>query len=145
MTRTVEQPARLSSKAHKVRAAMLLLAVLAAGAAALFVWQQNRTYHLATVQEGVLYRDGARSRAQFAAALEKVRPRTVVSLVDAREIADESRPQLSHEADLCAAHGAKLERIEVKLGGWPTSENVRQFLAIVSDKSNQPVLVHCAQ
>ena len=145
MTETAERPARLSRGGGKARAAGLIAALLVVAAAAAWVWQKNEAYHLATVQEGVLYRDGARSSAQFSAALQKVHPRTVVSLVDASEMADASKPQLSHEAQLCAAQGAKLERIEVKLGGWPTSENIRTFLRIVSDKSNQPVLVHCAQ
>jgi len=39
----------------------------------------------------------------------------------------------------------KLERIEVKLGGWPDSQDVRRFLAVVGDEKNRPVLVHCAQ
>jgi protein tyrosine/serine phosphatase len=36
-------------------------------------------------------------------------------------------------------------RIPVKLGGWPTSEDVQKFLEIAAAKQNQPVLVHCAQ
>ena len=110
-----------------------------------FVWQSSHTYHLATVQEGVLYRDGLKSAAQFAATLDKVHPRTVVSLIDGTELSDPKKPQLAQEAQLCAARNIKLVRIPVKLGGWPGSEDIRQFLAIASDKQDQPVLVHCAQ
>lgn len=115
------------------------------GAAAAKVWQAHRAYHLAVVQPGVLYRDGAKSESQFAAALDEVHPKTVVSLVDAAEQADPSKPQFAAEANACDSHGIRLERIEVKLGGWPASENIQKFLAIVTDKQNQPVLVHCAQ
>lgn len=120
----------------------LLLGVALAG---LFVWRNSRTYHLATVQEGVLYRDGLKSRSQFAATLDRVHPKTVVSLIDANELTDARKPQLASEAELCAARGITLDRIPVTLGGWPKSEDVRKFLAIVNDKQKQPVLVHCAQ
>jgi len=109
------------------------------------VWQNSRAYHLAVVRPGVLYRDGAKSEGQFAAALDEVTPKTVVSLVDSAEQADPSKPQFAQEAKLCEARGVKLERIEVKLGGWPDSENIRRFLSVVADEKNRPVLVHCAQ
>ena len=128
---------------------LIWLAVLAllviAGGAGVWVWQSQRAYHLATVQPGVLYRDGAKSERQFATALEMVKPRTVVSLLDPFEQSDMSRPQFAEELKECEAHGVKLERIEVKLGGWPTSEDVRKFLAVVGEEKNRPVLVHCAQ
>jgi protein tyrosine/serine phosphatase len=110
-----------------------------------FVWQSSHRYHLAIVQEGVLYRDGLKSAAQFAATLDQIHPRTVVSLIDAAELSDPKKPQLAQEAQLCAARNIKLVRIPVKLGGWPASDDIRRFLAIASDKQDQPVLVHCAQ
>lgn len=122
-----------------------LAVLLAVGVAGVRVWQNARAYHLAVVQPGVLYRDGAKSEGQFAAALDEVKPRTVVSLVDAAEQSDASKPQFAAESKLCAARGVKLERIEVKLGGWPDSDDVRRFLAVVADEKNRPVLVHCAQ
>ena len=124
---------------------IVLVALLIAGAVSVKVWQNHRAYHLATVQDGVLYRDGAKSESQLAAALDDVRPRTVVSLVDAAEQSDPGKPQFAQESKLCDSRGLQLRRIEVKLGGWPTSENIREFIQIVNDKQNQPVLVHCAQ
>jgi protein tyrosine phosphatase (PTP) superfamily phosphohydrolase (DUF442 family) len=136
----------LAPKSNRTRTLAAAVVLLVAGAvAALVVWRNSHTYHLATVQEGVLYRDGLRSKAQFEATLDLIRPKTVVSLIDERELADAHKPQLAAEASLCAAHGVTLDRIPVKLGGWPTSDDIRKFLAIVGDKQNQPVLVHCAQ
>jgi protein tyrosine/serine phosphatase len=120
-------------------------ALLIVGVVSVKIWQSHRAYHLATVQESVLYRDGAKSESQLAAALDDVHPRTVVSLVDAAEQSDPSKPQFAQESKLCDSRGVQFRRIEVKLGGWPSSENIREFLAIVNDKQNQPVLVHCAQ
>jgi protein tyrosine/serine phosphatase len=99
-------------------------------------------YHLATVKDGVLYRDGVRSAREFAVAMRRVRPRTIVSLVDEREISQE--PFLG-ELDFCSQNRIDVVRIPVRLGGWPSSEQISQFLAITTDPSRQPVLVHCAQ
>jgi protein tyrosine/serine phosphatase len=135
-------PAR---KPRSLAGAFFIAFAMALGATAFVVYQKQHTYHLATVQEGVLYRDGLKSPAQFAATLDKVHPHTVVSLIDAKELADANKPQLAQESQLCESRGIKLNRIPVPLGGWPSSNDIQQFLKIVSDKQNQPVLVHCAQ
>ena len=128
-----------------IRAFLVLIVVAACAAWGYFAWNSQRAYHLATVREGVLYRDGARSVTQLASALDQVHPRTVVSLVDSSEESDPAKPQFGQEAKICGDRGVKLEHIEVKPGGWPTSDDVRRFLRIVQEKQNQPVLVHCAQ
>ena len=145
MTTAADHPPVRRAGRSRVKEAVCLLVIAASGLAAVFAWHNRRAYHLATVQEGVLYRDGARSTAQFASALDTVHPRTVVSLVDQAEESDPAKPQFAQEAKLCAQRGIKLERIEVKLGGWPTTDDVRRFLNTATEKQNQPVLVHCAQ
>ncbi len=123
-------------------AAAFLLVVIGASVA----WQHyTSVYHLATVQPGVLYRDGARSVHELDMALAKVRPKTVVCLVDDGEISDPAKPQFKQEFELLKNRDIAMERIPVKLGGWPSSENIRQFLDLVDQPRNQPVLVHCAQ
>jgi protein tyrosine phosphatase (PTP) superfamily phosphohydrolase (DUF442 family) len=104
-----------------------------------------KTYHLATVQKGVLYRDGCQKPGEFVNAIKRVKPRTVVSLIDEKELGDPKKPQFQLEEKLLEMQGITLERIPVKLGGWPTREDVEKFLSIVKDKDRQPVLVHCAQ
>jgi tyrosine-protein phosphatase SIW14 len=145
MNDTIVTSSTLPPKSKRIRAVVVLVILLGVAVAAALVWHNSRTYHLATVQAGVLYRDGLKSPAQFGATLDRVHPKTVVSLIDANELADPHKPQLAAEAELCSARGVTLDRIPVKLGGWPTSDDVRKFLAIVDDKQNQPVLVHCAQ
>lgn len=122
---------------------VLLVALIAGGA---YVWRCHLdTYHLATVEPNVLYRDGVQSPCQFETAVRKVRPRTVVSLVDDNEVADDTKPQFQAEERFLAKKGIRLERIPVTLGGWPAKADVEQFLAVASNPDNQPVLVHCAQ
>jgi len=110
------------------------------------VWRQwFQTYHLATVQEGVLYRAGNRGLREFANAIRRVKPRTVVCLIDDNELSDARKPQFQQELRFLADRRIAVCRIPIALGGWPTPADVRQFLSVVSDAKNQPVLVHCAQ
>lgn len=145
MTDVITHPPARRRNPLPLAAGIFIIVLTSIGITAYFVWQSHRTYHLATVQQGVLYRDGLKSAGQFAATLDKIHPRTVVALIDPQELSDPKKPQLAQEEQLCAARGIKLERIAVKLGGWPTSDDIRRFLRIVSDKQDQPVLVHCAQ
>jgi protein tyrosine phosphatase (PTP) superfamily phosphohydrolase (DUF442 family) len=122
---------------------VLLIALVMGG---LYFWRCHiSTYHLATVDPGVLYRDGVQSPCQFETAVRKVQPKTVVSLIDENEEADENKPQFQSEKEYLEKKGIHLERIPVKLGGWPTKQDVDRFFQIVNDPQAQPVLVHCAQ
>ena len=127
-----------------LRLAIVSLIALALGGT--YVWHcYINTYHLATVDAGALYRDGNQSPCQFQTAIRKVKPRTVVSLVDDDEVNNPEKPQFDYEKDYLDSRGVKLERIPVKLGGWPTKADVDRFLKIANDPERQPVLVHCAQ
>ena len=126
------------------RLVIVFLVALVVGGA--YVWRCHvSTYHLATVEPGVLYRDGNQSPCQFETAVRKVQPRTVISLVDETEEADENKPQFESEKNFLETKGIRLERIPIKLGGWPTKKDVDRFLEVVNNPDNQPVLVHCAQ
>ena len=123
----------------------LLLGLIAAGvvavAAAGWAWfNYGQTYHYAVVQEGVLYRAGNRSMREFATACRKTRPKTIVCLLTEREM---QREPFNCEAEFCRRNGIRFDPIPA--GRWVTGQDVRRFLQIVSNKENQPVLVHCAQ
>ena len=51
----------------------------------------------------------------------------------------------SVEADLVSRAGMKYVRIPMTTRTAPTSEQVSQFLALVTDPANQPVYVHCVE
>jgi protein tyrosine/serine phosphatase len=120
---------------------IIVVAILAAVGWWIF-WTYFDTYHLATVKEGVLYRDGVRTLHQFDLAARKTHVKTIVSLVDDREIA---RSPFTDELAYCREHGIDVVRIPVPLGGWPEGDQIDQFLSIANDPAKQPVLVHCAQ
>jgi len=114
--------------------------------ACVFVWWQwFMTYHLEVVQEGVLYRDGNRGMREFKNAVRKVKPKTVVCLIDDTELADETKPMFAQEVEFLKARDINLERVKVPLGGWPSEAEINQFLDVMADKNNHPVLIHCAQ
>jgi protein tyrosine phosphatase (PTP) superfamily phosphohydrolase (DUF442 family) len=114
--------------------------------AVFLIWRLRfETYHLATVDERALYRDGNRGLVEFRNMMRKVQPRTIVALFDYHELLDKEKPEFGEEIEYLKHQGISLERIPVKLGGWPTSSDVQRFLDIATDKSKQPVLVHCAQ
>jgi len=69
----------------------------------------------------------------------------VVCLVDDKELADPEKGMFKAEIEWLGGQGVKVERIPVKLGGWPNTADVQRFLDLVGKKENQPVLIHCAQ
>ncbi len=123
----------------------MFMLIMIAGTFAVFWYYNLQTYHLEPVQVGVLYRDGNRDMREFKHALTRTGARTVVSLIDDDELNDPAKPQFMQEVNYCTANGIQYIRIPVKLGGWPTTDDIKLFLSIVKNPANQPVLVHCAQ
>jgi protein tyrosine phosphatase (PTP) superfamily phosphohydrolase (DUF442 family) len=141
MTAIAAQPTKTAS-----RTMYLVIAILLAVAAAGLTWYLRfQTYHLLTVQDGVLYRTGNRSMREFKNSLRASHAKTVVCLVDSNELADPAKPMFAQEKNYLDSNNVRFVHLPVPLGGWPTTDDVRKFLSLVEDKSNQPVLVHCAQ
>lgn len=122
----------------------LLVAVAFAAGWTVFHYRFE-TYHLRTVQEGVLYRDGNRGMTEFRNMVRTIQPRTVVMLVTDDNIADPDSPQFLQEIEFLRANNIRLLRLPMRPKDGPTTEDVRTFLDTVQEKSNQPVLLHCAQ
>ncbi len=119
--------------------------VMIAGTFTSYWYFTLQTYHLAVVQQGVLYRDGNRDLREFKHALNFTGAKTVVSLIDDKELADPKKPQFMDETNYCTSNGIQYIRIPVQLGGWPTGDDLKTFISVVTNRLNQPVLVHCAQ
>ncbi|MDY3558163.1 tyrosine-protein phosphatase [Gemmata sp. JC673] len=111
-------------------------------------WAAN--YHLRalrTVEPGVLYRSGQLTPTGLKYALRRHRIKTVVTL---RTVRDPNSPYLdAWEEDVCAKYGARHVRILPRpwdvdaKGEVPAAQVVREFLAVLDDPANHPVLVHC--
>jgi len=123
--------------------AWIAAAVLAVIGLAWFVWANYiETYHLATVNEGVLYRDGCRTFRELQTVMGRKRVKQIISLVDDRE---NQKEPFSLEMEYCRRSKIKYTSIPIKLGGWPTTADVEKFLRAAQHKPSQPALIHCAQ
>jgi protein tyrosine phosphatase (PTP) superfamily phosphohydrolase (DUF442 family) len=101
-----------------------------------------RVYHFAEVDKGILYRDGMRHPAQFAASCAKAQIKTVISLIGDDEV---DTPRFAPALANCRASGIKTLRVAIPLGGWPTTENIQKFLELVQDPANRPTIAHCRE
>ncbi|MBA4191044.1 MAG: hypothetical protein C0467_23915 [Planctomycetaceae bacterium] len=103
--------------------------------------------NLRLVEEGVLYRSGQLTQDGLERVLHEKGIKTVVTL-RATRIAGKIPPD-DWEVDLCAARGVKHVRIVPRnwctnaSGEVPAEEAVKEFLTVMDDRSNYPVLVHC--
>jgi protein tyrosine phosphatase (PTP) superfamily phosphohydrolase (DUF442 family) len=135
----MSQSLRNIKRAH-VWIAILILLVSLGG---LLIWREFfQTYHLATVQDKVLYRDGFRSMREFQTAILRAEPQTIVCLLDPQE---QQKQPYDRERDFVVRSKMKFVPIHIPLGGWPEPDDIRIFLDTVNNPKKQPVLVHCAQ
>lgn len=130
-----------------VVAGVVVLGLAAAAPLMYASHRQTTIRNFRVVQDGVLYRSGQLSPAAFERVLDEHRIKTVVTLRTVRN------PALPYpdawEADVCAARGVKHIRIIPQVWGpdekgeIPADRVVKQFLDVVDDPANYPVLVHC--
>lgn len=125
------------------RIAVYVLSALTAGAllAVGLVWQHSRQpKHLLTVADGILYRSGLLRSENLEKVLDEYGIRTVVSLVNhdsdrAARVVEESRT--------CRERGIRFVDMPMNANSPPTPEQVAQWLALLDDEENWPILVHC--
>jgi protein tyrosine phosphatase (PTP) superfamily phosphohydrolase (DUF442 family) len=120
-----------------------------------FVYYRAAYLHgkrLREVEPGKLYRCGQLTTAGFAEAIEQYGIRTVVNLQDEWEDPDIGEgyftPKTCKESDLCARLGVKYVYMPPALIAPRQSpkhrpHTVDDFLALMDDPSNYPVLIHC--
>ena len=122
----------------KVRAASTSLAALLVLGGLLYWFHQRLLPHFHTVQHGVLYRSG-QPRSLGLRAVQAHGIRTVINL----RAADSDGVQA--ERDFCARHGLRFLSIPIGTTTEEIAAVVQEFLAVMKDKSNHPVLVHCSR
>jgi protein tyrosine phosphatase (PTP) superfamily phosphohydrolase (DUF442 family) len=113
------------------------IVLVAVGLLAYFFYFQ--TYHLVVVDPGKVYRNGHRSMREWKNSMRQAHAKTIVAVIDDEEY---NQPEFVEERDYCKAHGIEYVWINVKAGTYPRPEQVKQFLAIATDASKQPVLYH---
>jgi protein tyrosine phosphatase (PTP) superfamily phosphohydrolase (DUF442 family) len=109
-------------------------------------WHYERNRRLRVVTPGLVYRSGQMTQAGFAEAFERYRIRTVINFQN--EAPD---PQLAPdlcESEFCRRHGVRYLFLAPDLVDRRTVPPNRpavidQFLAVMDDPENYPVLFHC--
>jgi tyrosine-protein phosphatase SIW14 len=103
--------------------------------------------NLRVVEDDVLYRSGQLTPAGLERVIHEHGIRTVVTLRTARTPGNPSPD--AWEEDLCARRGLKHVRIVPRVWGAdekgeiPAEQAVQEFLRVMDDKTNHPVLLHC--
>ncbi|MCI0703367.1 MAG: dual specificity protein phosphatase family protein [Planctomycetia bacterium] len=129
--------------------------VLATGALAVVVavpvvyssHQSTHLRNLRVVEEGVLYRSGQLTPAGMERVLHDHGIKCVVTLRSTR-VPGTSDPD-EWEEELCSAKRVKHVRIVPRVWGAdetgeiPAEQGVKQFLEVMDNPANYPVLVHC--
>src|SRR5204863_5237179 len=109
----------------------------------LLVWSQRKEMrNFRIVREGVLYRSGQLSLRGLKRAVHDYGIRTVVSLRDGHAPADRDEEQF------CQEQGITFIRIPPRAwegpgGRAPVELGVADFLKVMRDPANHPVLLHC--
>ncbi len=91
-------------------------------------------YNFGVVEEGKIYRSGLPDGELLEQLVKEKKIKTIISLLG-RPTAD--------EVGCAEKYGVKVINIKMSVSKDPTDEQIEQFLALVSDPVNQPVLVHC--
>jgi protein tyrosine phosphatase (PTP) superfamily phosphohydrolase (DUF442 family) len=131
-----------------------IVALLTAGPYYFYRYEYTRTKRLRVVEPGVLYRSGQMTAAGFEEAVQLYGIRTVVNLQD-----DYPDPLIAldplgrhreSESELCRRLGVKYVFIAPDLlprrrarARHELPAAIDQFLAVMDDPSNHPVLIHC--
>src|SRR5438309_11079308 len=127
--------------------ATVVLGLVVAGP---LVYASHRNPHLRNfrvVEDGVLYRSGQLTPAGLERVVAERDIKTVVSLRTTR-VAGRLPPDTWEEA-FCAVRGLNHRRIPPRVwaadekGEIPAEEAVQEFLRVMDDRNNYPVLVHC--
>ncbi len=118
-----------------------LLALVALTALGWGIYAMLHIQHFRTVTSGVLYRSSTLPRHELDRAYRRTGMRTIVVLREWADQADGSWYEV--EREFAAAHGVDLVTLPLRARQMPSPEDVRRFLAIVTNAAAQPVLVHC--
>jgi protein tyrosine/serine phosphatase len=109
-----------------------------------FRHSQIRNFHI--VRDGVLYRSGQMSISGLKRVIHDYGIKTVVTLRDAYYPGN-LPPDLA-EQHFCEAEELNYVRITPRTwwasdGSVPAEKGIRQFLEVMDDPANYPVLIHC--
>ena len=135
-------------RAFRFLCGWFLVALILGGPLAYSGFRQKHYRNFRIVQEGVLYRSGQMTLSGLQRILEEYGIRTVITFRDAEDPTKELPPD--HQEELFCQN-REINYVRIRTHKWdakegstpPAWENVNQFLKVMDDPKNYPVLVHC--
>ena len=98
--------------------------------------------HHGVVHAGVLYRSGQPRPQDLETLIQRDQLKTVVALRGSRDPNDPDSWE-QEERTVCDRHAVKFITLPCNHKNPPTPEQIQQFMDVMSDQQNHPVLVHC--
>jgi tyrosine-protein phosphatase SIW14 len=140
----------MRSRLHRALACafgLLIAALLVAGPWWYYSYRTTAVRNLHEVRAGVLYRSGQLTLPGLKHVIQEYGIKTVVSLRDSRKHPDQPPPDAPEE-QFCADNFIRYYRLppvawSAADGSVPAAASVRQFVEVMRDPANYPVLVHC--
>ncbi len=126
--------------------ASLVVLLLVGGPVAYVSYQRHHLRHFRAVRDDTLYRSGQMSLDGLRRVVHDFGIRTVITLRDSEQVG--TPPPDEMEEAFCRERGLRHVRITPRVwsnseNGIPAEQGVRQFLAVMDQAENYPVLVHC--
>jgi protein tyrosine/serine phosphatase len=128
----------------------LAAVAVAAGVYVFFRAEYAHNKRLRVVVPGRFYRSGQLTEAGFAEAIDRLGLRTIVNVQDDVPDPDLPRsywdPSTRKESVVCAERGVRYVWLSPDLlphGAAGNPRVIAQFLAVMDDEANYPVLLHC--
>ncbi len=115
-----------------------------------YTWEHAK--RLRPIEEGRVYRSGCMSADGFRDAIQKLGIKTVISFWDEDPDPTLFNSRFSHasikESELCKSLGVNYRFIYVQLipddrAGKDRPPAIDEFLSVMDDEANYPVLIHC--
>lgn len=131
----------MSKKNKVVLFASLAILIVVVGGIAL---HKLGPYHFRTVTPGVLYRSGSLRDYNLALIADRYQIKSIVSLRLKNEKGWQAH-WYEMEESFCKANGMNFFHIPLRGNQPPSDEQLEEWLDILSDPANYPILVHCAQ
>src|SRR5215831_16097397 len=110
--------------------------LLVFGGTALYAYWAHALDHFIAIEPGQVYRSAAMPPQHL---LATVREYGIRSVIDLRT--DDDQPEVEQERALLETVGVRHFRIPSKQ--VPSAQNLDDFIAVMEDPTNRPVLIHC--
>ena len=139
-------PSRLS-RALPCLFGVLIAVLLVAGPWWYWSYRTAMFRNLHEVRPGVLYRSGQMTVDGVKRVIQELGIKTVITLRDTRKHPDQPPPDAAEE-EFCTENFVNYHRLPASTwsaddGSVPAAASVQQFLDVMRDPANYPVLIHC--